>query len=125
LSTRTKLGVEKAFRNLPGVDIAPVKSLSLLQLAPGGHLGRFVIWSESAFKDLDKIYGVDSSKPCPLKRNFRLPRSSVTCADVTRVINSAEVQAVIRKKRVNIKRSTVSKNPLRSGHRVIRCRGNV
>lgn len=38
-------GASKAFRNLPGVEVASVDSLNLLQLAPGGHLGRFVIWS--------------------------------------------------------------------------------
>ena len=42
-------GVTKSFRNLPGVEVCNVRSLNLLQLAPGGHVGRFIIWSESAF----------------------------------------------------------------------------
>ena len=50
-------GIVKAFRNLPGVEIASVKALNLLQLAPGGHLGRFVIWTESAFALLDEVFG--------------------------------------------------------------------
>lgn len=50
-------GIAKAFRNLPGVEVANVKALNLLQLAPGGHLGRFVIWTESAFALLDEVYG--------------------------------------------------------------------
>jgi hypothetical protein len=28
-----------------------------LQLAPGGHLGRFCIWTKSAFEKLDAIFG--------------------------------------------------------------------
>jgi len=44
-------------RNLPGVEVSSVERLNLLQLAPGGHLGRFVIFTKSAFDSLDKIYG--------------------------------------------------------------------
>ena len=47
----------KAFQNIPGVEVANVDRLNLLKLAPGGHLGRFVIWTKSAFKKLDSIYG--------------------------------------------------------------------
>jgi len=50
-------GIVKAFRNLPGVEVASVKALNLLQLAPGGHLGRFIIWTESAFALLDEVFG--------------------------------------------------------------------
>jgi large subunit ribosomal protein L4e len=50
-------GIVKAFRNLPGVEVASVLSLNLLQLAPGGHLGRFIIWTESAFDLLDGVFG--------------------------------------------------------------------
>ena len=53
----TDSGISKAFRNLPGVDVCSVHSLNLLQLAPGGHLGRFVIWTKSAFEQLDTIFG--------------------------------------------------------------------
>ena len=40
-------GLVKTFRNIPGVDTIKVDSLNLLKLAPGGHVGRFVIWTES------------------------------------------------------------------------------
>lgn len=50
-------GIVKAFRNLPGVEVANVTALNLLQLAPGGHLGRFIIWTESAFALLDDVFG--------------------------------------------------------------------
>lgn len=47
----------RAFRNLPGVEVACVDRLNLLQLAPGGHLGRFCIWTKSAFEKLDAVFG--------------------------------------------------------------------
>jgi hypothetical protein len=31
-----------------------VDALNLLKLAPGGHVGRFCIWTESAFKKLGR-----------------------------------------------------------------------
>ena len=47
--------IVKAFRNLPGVELCHVERLNLLKLAPGGHLGRFVIWTKSAFEKLEGI----------------------------------------------------------------------
>jgi len=73
--------IVKAFRNLPGVDVANVERLNLLDLAPGGHVGRFVIWTESAFKKLDEVYGsfeTSSSK----KKGFVLPRPKMANADL-------------------------------------------
>jgi len=35
----------KAFRNIPGVETINVNRLSLKALAPGGQLGRFVIYT--------------------------------------------------------------------------------
>ena len=50
-------GVEQAFRNLPGVELCCVDRLNLLQLAPGGQLGRFIIWTQGAFQQLDTLFG--------------------------------------------------------------------
>lgn len=88
-------GLDKAFRNLPGVDLSLVDNLSLLDLAPGGHLGRFVIWTKGAFEKLDSIFGTyeESAK---FKSGFNLPRSSMTNADLARIINSDEIQSVIK-----------------------------
>ena len=63
-------GVSKAFRNLPGVELASVDRLNLLQLAPGGHLGRFIIWSQGAFEKLDAMYGT-WRKPSAHKSNYK------------------------------------------------------
>ena len=42
-------GINRAFRNLPGVETACVDRLNLLTLAPGGHIGRFCVWTQVNF----------------------------------------------------------------------------
>ena len=49
--------VVKAARNIVGVDVCNVHRLNLLKLAPGGTLGRFVIWTQSAFRALNDVFG--------------------------------------------------------------------
>lgn len=107
-------GIVKAFRNLPGVEIVSVHRLNLLQLAPGGHVGRFCIWTESAFKALDSIFGTYET-PSEVKKGFRLPTAKISQTDVTRIINSSEIQSVVRpvKSGPTTKRPfTQKKNPL-------------
>lgn len=48
-------GIVRAARNLPGVDIISIETLSLDQLAPGGTVGRLIIWTQSAINYLKKI----------------------------------------------------------------------
>jgi large subunit ribosomal protein L4e len=103
----------KAFRNIPGVELAHVDRLNLLQLAPGGHLGRFIIWTQDAFERLDALYGSQTRK-ATLKRNYSLPRSVVTNSDLSRIINSDEIQTVVRPAIKQSKRYTRKKNPLRN-----------
>jgi len=88
-------GLDKAFRNLPGVELALVDNLSLLDLAPGGHLGRFIIWTKGAFEKLDSLFGTyeESAK---YKNGFTLPRPMMTNADLARIINSDEIQSVLK-----------------------------
>ncbi|GAA5906698.1 uncharacterized protein JCM6883_004559 [Sporobolomyces salmoneus] len=88
-------GLVKAFRNIPGVETANVRSLNLLTLAPGGHLGRFCIWTESAFAQLDEVFGT-FDKPSTLKNGYKLPLSKVTSTNISDVIASEEIQAVVR-----------------------------
>lgn len=88
-------GIVRAFRNVPGVETCNVRSLNLLQLAPGGHLGRFVIWTEGAFALLDEVFGT-YDKASTLKRDYHLPIAKITNPDVTRIINSDEIQSVLR-----------------------------
>jgi large subunit ribosomal protein L4e len=62
-------GISRAFRNLPGVEVVNVTRLNLLQLAPGGHLGRFVIWTEGAFALLDQVFGT-TDKASTFKKDY-------------------------------------------------------
>jgi large subunit ribosomal protein L4e len=108
-------GLVKAFRNIPGVECVNVKALNILQLAPGGHVGRFIIWTQSAFEKLDSIYGT-TEEASEEKKNYTLPRTLITNPDLTRLINSDEVQAVVREAgQVSVKRPfTQRKNPLKN-----------
>lgn len=108
-----KTPLTKAFRNLPGVELAAVSRLNLLQLAPGGHLGRFVVWTKDAFERLDSIYGT-YKKAAQEKVDYRLPRPVLTNADVTRIINSDEVQSQLREKIPQQKIHPRKKNPLKN-----------
>jgi len=94
------------------VDVANVERLNLLDLAPGGHLGRFVIWTESAFKKLEEVYG--TSEAPSQKKGFVLPRPKMTNADLGRIINSDEVQSVVKPLNKEVKRREKRKNPLKN-----------
>ncbi len=112
----------RAFRNIPGVETCSVYALNLLQLAPGGHLGRFVIWTSNAFAALDSVYG-STTEPSELKRDFLLPSNLVAQPDLAKLINSSEVQAVLRpvKGSAVTKRAVVQKkNPLRNKQVMLR-----
>lgn len=111
-----------ACRNIPGVETSSVYALNLLQLAPGGHLGRFVIWTSSAFAALDTVYG-STTEPSELKRDFLLPSNVVAQPDLAKLINSSEVQSVLRpvKGGAITKRGVVQKkNPLRNKQVLLR-----
>jgi large subunit ribosomal protein L4e len=108
--------IVRAFRNIPGVETCSVYALNLLQLAPGGHLGRFIIWTSSAFAALDKIYG-STTEPSALKKDFLLPSAVVKQPDLSKLINSSEIQSVLRPVKGGkvTKRTMVQKkNPLRN-----------
>jgi len=102
----------KALRNIPGVEVAHVSRLNLLQLAPGGHVGRFVIWTEGAFNELNNIFGT-SKQVGVQKKGYTLPTHEVTNPDISRVINSNEIQTAVRQvKRDRVLHSTQKPNPL-------------
>jgi large subunit ribosomal protein L4e len=108
-------GIVKAFRNIPGVELVPVSALNLLTLAPGGHLGRFVIWTKGAFEQLDALYGAGAGQAAALKKDYVLPSPMVSNPDITRIINSEEIQSVVRPAGPkNQKRAVQKKNPLRN-----------
>lgn len=90
--------MKKAFRNIPGVDTINIRKLNLLKLAPGGHVGRFVIWTEAAFKQLDQLYGTWQKK-ASLKNNYNLPYPMMTNTDLTRLFKADEIKSVLRHRR--------------------------
>merc|ERR1711881_763775 len=106
-------GLVRAFRNIPGVQTSSVDSLNLLQVAPGGNFGRFIIWTEGAFKKLNEIYGSMKSA-APAKKGYHLPRAMMENADVARIINSDEVQSVLKPKLDAPKTSGLKKNGLKN-----------
>ena len=53
-------GLLKAVGNLPGVDGVLARNLNILLLAPGAHPGRLTLWTESAIKIADEIWGKDA-----------------------------------------------------------------
>ena len=50
-------GVAEATRNLPGIDVVSVENLNAEVLAPGTHAGRLTVWTNSAFKKLETVFG--------------------------------------------------------------------
>jgi len=105
-------GIYKAFRNIPGLETICVDRLNLLKVAPGGIVGRFIIWTESAFKKLDTIYGTYEEKS--IKKKWTLPQHMVSNTDITRIINSDEIQSVLRPKMDRSTKAIKKKNPLRN-----------
>lgn len=88
-------GASKAFRNIPGVEIANVNALNLLQLAPGASLGRFIVWSKSAVAALHNVFG-SVNRLATGKKGFHVPAPTMTNADLDRLISSNEIQSHLK-----------------------------
>jgi large subunit ribosomal protein L4e len=106
-------GLTRAFRNIPGVDTIAVDQLNLLKLAPGGHVGRFCIWTESAFKKLDNIYGT-WRKGSTEKKTWNLPQPKMAVTDLSKLLKSEEIRKVLRAPNKKINRAVPKKNPLKN-----------
>uniref|UniRef100_A0A2K5BVD9 Large ribosomal subunit protein uL4 n=1 Tax=Aotus nancymaae TaxID=37293 RepID=A0A2K5BVD9_AOTNA len=106
-------GIIKAFRNIPGITLLNVSKLNILKLAPGGHVGRFCIWTESAFRKLDELYGT-WRKVASLKINYNLPMHKMINTDLSRILKSPELQRALRAPCKKIHRRVLMKNPLKN-----------
>lgn len=103
-----------AFRNIPGVDTCNVHRMNLKQLAPGGQLGRLIIWTKGAILELNKIFGT-FKKDGVLKSEYALQKSLLTNADISRIINSNEIQEAIKPREKNVTKHMIQKkNPLKN-----------
>jgi len=112
-------GISRAFRNIPGVTLISVDRLNLLKVAPGGHVGRFCIWTEAAFKRLDNIYGT-WRKQSQEKTGYNLPSLKMTQTDLTKILKSDEIQAALRAPKKVVTRRILKKNPLKNKRVMIR-----
>merc|ERR1712147_445993 len=81
--------------------------------APGGHVGRFCIWTESAFKKLDTIYGT-WREPSETKKNWNLPMPKMAVTDLSKLLKSEEIRKVLRAPNRKVKRAVVKTNPLKN-----------
>jgi len=108
-----KTDMVRAFRNIPGIELCSVNRLNILQLAPGGHVGRFIIWVQDAFQKLEQLYG-SFTKKAALKKDYTLPFNVMTNSDLSRIINSDEVQSAVRPAQAKARRPLRKKNPLRN-----------
>ncbi|KAL3314241.1 60S ribosomal protein L4 [Cichlidogyrus casuarinus] len=112
---RNDNGLTRAFRNIPGITLINVNKLNLLKLAPGGHMGRFAIWTNSAFKFLDKLYGTYKQESA-IKNDYHLPDSKMKNADIERIFTSRRVRSVLHKAnmfKAHMKKRPVRRNPLK------------
>ncbi|KAK2107281.1 60S ribosomal protein L4 [Saguinus oedipus] len=106
-------GIIKAFRNIPGITLLNVSKLNILKLAPGGHVGRFCIWTESAVRKLDELCGT-WRKSASLKSNYNLPMHKMINTDLSRILKSPEIQRALRAPCKKIHCRVLKKNPLKN-----------
>jgi large subunit ribosomal protein L4e len=112
--------VRQAARNLPGVDVCHVSRLNVLQLAPGGHLGRFCVFTEDAFRALNNTFGTNKAE-CTEKSGYHINRHVMNCADISRIINSDQVQSKLRAQRTSVRaHDKTKKNPLKNKGMMLR-----
>lgn len=104
-------GLRKAFRNIPGVDTMCVNRMSLLKMAPGGHVGRLCVWTKSAFAQLNDIYGTWKNKSS-VKKNYNLPNPIMSNTDLARLLKSEEIRKVLRPAKKVVHRHVRRLNPL-------------
>jgi len=112
--------IRKAGRNLPGVDLCHVSRLNVLQLAPGGHLGRFCVFTEDAFRALNNQFGTNKAE-CTERSGYHINRHVMNCADLSRIINSDQVQSKLRAQRTSVRAHNKTKaNPLKNKSLMLR-----
>ncbi|XP_066143293.1 large ribosomal subunit protein uL4 [Euwallacea fornicatus] len=112
-------GLRRAFRNIPGIDLISIDKLNLLKLAPGGHVGRFVIWTQSAFQKLDKVFG--SWKTASVEKNgYNLPQTKMANTDLSRLLKAEEIKSVLRPPQKKVIRRVRRLNPLTNTKALIR-----
>ena len=57
------------------------------------------MWTKSAFEALDTVFGTVETES-GAKKGYRLPRVPMTNSDLTRLINSDEIQSIVNAPKV-------------------------
>merc|ERR1719354_1452845 len=108
------MSLVRALKNIPGVSTINVKRLNIRHLAPGSQVGRFAIFTESAFKELENQFGSFTASG-NARKHFILKKEVVANSDIAGIINSDEIQRVLNtKKTVKTLHYKQKKNPLRN-----------
>jgi large subunit ribosomal protein L4e len=108
------VSLSRALRNIPGVNTVHVKRLNIRHLAPGSQVGRFAIYTETAFKELEQQFG-SGRAPGSGRKHFLLKKEVIVNSDIGGIINSDEIQRVLKaKKTVRPLHYKQKKNPLRN-----------
>merc|ERR1712206_74588 len=111
--TRTRVSPRLSGTSLVSMSSRLI-NLNLLKLAPGGHVGRFCIWTESAFKKLDGLYGT-WKKQSESKKGWNLPMPKMANTDLSKLLKSEEIRKVLRApNRTIVKAKKTKANPLKN-----------
>merc|ERR1712066_264432 len=78
-----------------------------------GHVGRFCIWTEGAFKKLDGLYGT-WHKASSEKSSWNLPQPKMANTDLSALLKSEAIRKVLRAPNRKVKRAVVKTNPLKN-----------
>jgi len=96
----------KAARNIPGLESLNVHAMNLLKIAPGGQLGRCIIWTQSAFKELNHVFKNE-------KEGYLFQENVISNPDISKIINSNEIQTTLKPKEKLVRTHfNQKKNPL-------------
>lgn len=90
-----------------------------MKVAPGGHVGRFIIWTESAFNRLNDLFGT-WAEGSTLKKGYNLPQPKMANTDLSRLLKSEEIRSVLRAPNKKVFRAQRRLNPLVNKRALIR-----
>lgn len=108
------INLTRALRNIPGLTVLHVGRLNIRHLAPGSQVGRFAIYTESAFKALEGQFGSFKAAGAG-RKHFILKKEVISNSDIAGIINSDAIQSVLKaKKSVKPLHYRQKKNPLKN-----------
>ena len=78
-------------------------------------MGRFIIWTKSAFEKLDGVFGT-KAQASSSKKGWKPPAHIMTQPDLSRLINSDEIQSVVNAPKTGKTRAhaPLKRNPLKN-----------